>query len=75
MGKAAQNERIKLRATYWNSLSIGLFLGALLFGAAAPATYVSEVQLVLRLLALALAVALALYFRSVADREIQKIQD
>ena len=30
MGKAAENERLKLRATWWNNLSIGTGVGGLL---------------------------------------------
>jgi hypothetical protein len=44
MGKAAENEGTKLRATWWNNLSIGLFLAGILIPYLTAFTKTEEVR-------------------------------
>ncbi len=89
MGKAADNERIKLTATYFNNLAVGLFVA----GSAVPyfvffarfaeivATFRKTGQptsgwpLLAAFVGMIAAFLLALLFRHVADLEIQKLED
>ena len=88
MGKAADNERIRLRATYLNNISVALYVagGILpLMGYLAKAhqhsnwwlqaTATEWNEMLALIVASGLAVAGAVLFRRSADREIQKILD
>jgi hypothetical protein len=78
MGKAANNERIKLSATAYNNISVAVFAA----GAVLPCFVyiVQEVPFFSRKGLLGAAASLgallfSIFFRFLADRKIQKIKD
>jgi hypothetical protein len=89
MGKAAENERIKLKATYFNNLAVGLALAGVFVPYLAfaqtwqpihgfPAIlydWVGDEQVHTKILAVLIALSFSRWFRYKANKEIQKIQD
>jgi hypothetical protein len=91
MGKAADNEKIKLRATYLNSLAVGLVIASVLIPYLALIPHANEFGQWLdslragtatvseaelyKILATIIALLGAKYYRVLANKEISKIQD
>jgi hypothetical protein len=91
MGNAAENERLKLKATFYNNLSVGLFLGGLLIPYLSLVqhagsiierltdvhwlTFVENGNAIASILAMVLALQGGKGMRRLADKTIALIQD
>jgi hypothetical protein len=91
MGKAADNERLKLRATFFNNLSVACFVTGLFipylallrgwgqsmnfFEALARGEWAGAQRDALGFVAIVVALSLAYIFRRRADKIAQSIQD
>jgi hypothetical protein len=91
MGKAAENERVKLRATFHNNIGVGLTLVGVLFPTLNVMPVISKfladlafgqaawsldsVKQILISLVVFVANLVAIVLRRAADQEIGKIQD
>jgi hypothetical protein len=80
MGKAAENERTKLNATFYNNAAVGTFLSGLIipyigFYRAVAEGPPSTSHMVLAGVSAAVALSLAWEFRIIADRIIAKLKD
>jgi hypothetical protein len=78
MGKAAENERIKLRATWFNNVSVGLFITGVLVPYLAfvqGAVQLSKFGDYAPLLAAAFAFFGSVLFHGQARKELAKLQD
>ena len=89
MGKGAENERIKLKATYLNNLAVGMALAGVLVPYLAfvqtwqpihgfPVIlydWVGDGQARIKVLVVLITLSFSRWFRHKANKEIQKIQD
>jgi hypothetical protein len=78
MGKAADNEKIKLRATAFNNVAVGLYLGGALIPLLLAFVQQSPVftrQWVFALTGAALAILAGIFFHKAGIRELTNIQD
>jgi hypothetical protein len=89
MGKAAENERLKLRATWYNNISVGLTVaGVAIPYLTVPQRFTMDPKLVasgrlqeavgailLIFVPFVITIFLAFYFRFGADAEVASLQD
>jgi hypothetical protein len=79
MGKATENERVKLSATFFNNVAVAAFAGGAILPLYALQHYESAdtgyMQLVKLLGTMGIALSLSYFFRNHADRIMEKLQD
>lgn len=78
MGKTADNERIKLRATYYNNISVGVAVAGVLVPCLVLYNQqidVSSQQGLVAFTTILVALVGALLLRRAADHEIRQIED